>query len=39
MDLLGLALVAPFLIGALLAHLGVNFTQSNYDGHERQGNK
>lgn len=39
MDLLGLAFVAPFLIGALLAHLGVNFTEPNYDGHERQDNK
>lgn len=39
MDLLGLALVAPFLIGALLAHLGVDFTQPNYDGHERKGNR
>lgn len=39
MDLLGLAFVAPFLIGALLAHLGVSFSEPNYDQHERKGNK
>jgi hypothetical protein len=35
MDLLGLAFVLPFLIGSLLAHLGHDFTEPNYDGHER----
>lgn len=31
MDLLGLAFCLPFLIGALLAHAGVNFTDPNIE--------
>jgi hypothetical protein len=30
MDLLGLALVAPFAVGALLAYLGVDFTDKSF---------
>ena len=31
MDLLGIALCAPFLIGALLAHFGHDFTDPKID--------
>lgn len=31
MDLLGLAFCLPFFIAALLAHFGVNFSETNYE--------
>jgi hypothetical protein len=31
MDLLGLAFVLPFVIGAVMAHCGFNFTDPNID--------
>lgn len=28
--------VVPFFVAAIMSHLGVNFTQENYDGFERK---
>jgi hypothetical protein len=31
MDLIGLAFVLPFLIGAIMAHFGANFSVDHYE--------